>query len=529
MLRSLRHAAICPAAALLAVGLLYLLLRQHVFTIDSYYYLWDTEFGSWERLLHPHHLMLQPLQRLWWNLWTWFDWPDRAVLPLQLLSLGLTLAGLAVIWRVLLRVLPGSRGQAAAWWCVVAFSYLTWSQATQADSLPVFSLFAALYLLWAVKLVQDGPPDRRSALTLAVVMTGGVLAHQMLVLVTPLLTWMLWREAHRERRRALAALALGTAGAATLAIYLVAGIAATGQASPTGLLGWFLGYSEEFAGRYGSLANMISLETPRGLASAFLTGDPLKPFLYGDRGLGPESLLVGAPFVVLLAFLMHRFVGLVRGWPQLSSAERRVTTNLALLAGLTVLFASWWDPGQRKFWAPVLIALVALLGAGPRGRSGHRASWHLLPFTALLAAVLLSYNLAGGIIPRHQTHDARQPLLVFITRYVGPEDVVILEEDRVWQAAIYYRPEHRVHGLPGPLSDRDDPRHTILNAALDEARQALMTGHDLYVVESRWDEVRGLLRDDLGPLPQPEAVLEYGDWQLGAAGQRLLAVRLPRG
>jgi len=529
MLRSPRHATVWQIAALAAVGLLYLIPRQHVFTIDSYYYLWDVEFGEWSRLLHPHHLALQPLQRVWWRLWTWFDWPGRAVLPLQLLSLALTLGTLVVVWRLLMRLLGQRRILAAAWWSVVAFSYLTWSQATQTDSLPLFALFAALYLLWAVRLPQDGRSDHRTALSLAAVMAGGVLAHQMLVLATPLLAWMFWREAPTHRRWSLAALSLGTAGGATLVVYLSAGMVATGSAAPGELMAWFLGYSQEFAGRYGSLSNMVSFDALRGVASAFLTGDPLKPYLFGDRDYGLSAMIVALPFVLLGGFLFSRLMDLARKLRRFDPVTRRLVLNVALLAGLTVVFATWWDPGQRKFWAPALVGLVTLLAAGSRPAGESKQSLTVALPTVALAAVLLGYNLAGGILPRHRTHDAVQPLLTFLVRHVDSDDVMVLEEDRVWQAAIYYRPEQRVHGIPGPLSDRGDNASTVFQTAARDAHDALVNGGDLFVVESQWPVLRARLEKDLGPLPEPEILLLYGDWQLGPAGQRLLLVRLPRG
>ncbi|MEZ4389249.1 MAG: hypothetical protein R3D98_17015 [Candidatus Krumholzibacteriia bacterium] len=516
-----------PLVVLAALGAVVLTLRQHVFTIDSYYYLWDTEFADRSRLLHPHHLALQPLFRGWWRLWQWFEWPGRAVSPLQVLNLGLTLAGLAVAWR-LLRRLAVAAAPAAAWCALLAVSYVTWSQATQADSLPLFALLASALLWWSARLALGPPPTSRTALAVGVTLAAGVLAHQVLVLWAIPLAWMVGRRARGAGRWRLTLSCLGPAGALVLAGYVVAAAVATGSLAPASLWRWFTGYSEEFAGRYGLLANLTSREVPRGLLSAFLTGGPLKPYLYGGEPLGPAVVLRGGPFLMVPALLLAGFWRLQGAWRTASPDHRQAWVNLAVLVAVSALFAAWWDPGQRKFWAPVVTGLVALAAAG--WSSGPRAAGAVrtLP-VAVIAAVVLGYNLAGGILPRHVQRDALQPLVMFVARHVGPEDAVILREDRVWQAAIYFEPDKPVHGIPGALSDRDDPEHRVLEAALADARRALTAGGVLYVADSEWPGIAARLRDDLGPLPAPEVVLPYGDLELGPPDQVLLALRLPRG
>jgi len=511
----------------LIVGVLYLATRQHVFTIDSYYYLWDTEFGDWSRLLHPHHLMLQPLLRGWWRLWQWFEWSGRAVLPLQVLNVMLTLGSLLVAWRLLRWFLP-HRGLAAAWWSLLAVGYLTWSQATQADSLPLFSLFATALLWWAARLSLGPAPTTRTALGLALTLAGGILAHQVLVLWALPLGWMLGRRHVGPARLRSAALALGASAALVLACYVAAGSVATDSTHPADLWRWFTGYSEEFAGRCGRLANLVSPDVPRGLASALLSGGPLKPFIYGERPPGLDLISRLIPFLLLFGTLA---AGLwpVFAWRRDRDADlARAVLHVALLMAISALFAAWWDPAQRKFWAPVATGLVVLSSLGWSWRAPRQSALLAVPVIAL-AAVVLAYNLSGGILPRHRDHDARQPLVAFLARHVHEHDTMILREDRVWQAAIYFRPEKPVHGLPGPFSDRDDPGHTVLEAALDDARRALRQGGTVYVSDQEWPRVRGLLEDDLGPLPPPEAVMPYGDAELGDPDQMLLALRLARG
>jgi hypothetical protein len=507
--------------ALAAVAVLYLATRQTLFTIDSLYYLWDTEFGEPARLLHPHHLALQPLFRAVWVVWDWFGWPGRAVLPLQVLNTGLTVATLAVFWRLLGRLGLNDR-QAAVWWGLLAVCFLTWQQATQTEGYPLYALFATLLLERAVRLGQGPAPTCRTMLAVAAVLAGGVLVHQALVLWSPLVAWMIGRAAPPGRRWSLAAGCLVIAGSAVLACYLLAAELATGGLHPAELWAWFTGYTDEFAGRYGRLSLLFSSEVPRGLASSVLSGLPLKPYVYGDRS--PDLALTGIllPFLLVVVVLGVGLGRLVVQRSALADPTRRAAVNLVLLMAVAALFAGWWDPGNRKFWGPVLVPALALAALGWRDDVHWSRRWRVAPSVLLVA--LLGFNLLGGALPRHRAQDARQPLLTFLARSVQPGDVVILREDRLWQCAQYFRPDRTVHGIPGALSDRDDPEHTVRRRAVTAALEAYAAGQTVYVAGSQLDVVIPPLADRFGPLPVPRVALEYGDPDLHDAAQQLHAI-----
>lgn len=510
------------------LGALYLATRQHVFTIDSLYYLWDVEFAAGRDLLHPHHLALEPLLRAWWRLWQWFGWLGRAVTPIQILNVLVTLAALAVAARLIV-TLTRDRVTAGAWWLLLAVCFAPWYHATQTEGVPLFVLFGSLNLLWAARLpLRERPLTVRTSAALAATIAGGVLIHQSLVLWAPLLAWMLGREASPGTRWRHAAGVLVGAGTVVFACYAVAGTWATGSAAPGELWRWFTGYSQEFAGRCGSLRLLFSADVPRGLASTVLTGAPLKPYAYGDRMVDAAFASALVPFAVLGLLTIAGLVRLVGVLGACEPAHRRALVNVVVLVGLGSLFAGWWEPANRKFWAPLLPGLLALAAVGWSGWPRGRLRLGLVAVTAAFA-VTFSFNLGGGILPRHRSHDARQPLLVFLSRGVQAADTVILQEDRVWQCAIYFRPQQTVHGLPGPNSDRDDPEHSVLRAAVADARRALTAGGALYVAASEWPVVKKELEPDLGALPEPVEVMRFGDAELHGDEQVLLAVRLPVG
>ncbi len=520
---------------LVPVGLaiLYLALRQHIFTIDSMYYLWDAEFAEWRRLLHPHHLALEPLLRAWWRLWQWFGWPGRAVAPIQILNILVSLGSLLVAAR-LLRLLLRDGATAVGWWLLLGVSYVPWYHATQAEGLPLFVIFGTLNLYWAARLPSHGEaPTVRTAVTVGGVIAGGVLIHQSLVLWAPLLAWMVGREAAPGVRWRYGLGTLFGAGAAVLACYLIAGAWATGSVAPVDLWRWFTGYTQEFAGRCGSLRLLFSADTPRGLASTLLTGAPFKPYAFGGRPMDAAFVLALLPFLLvgtLVAVGIGRLlIGLVLGTTgDRDPGDRRAVINVALLVLLGALFAGWWEPANRKFWAPILPGLLALAAVGWSGWPRRRPRLGMVAVTAAVA-LAFSFNLAGGILPRHRIHDDRQPMIMFLARVVQPADTVILQEDRVWQCALYFRPQQPVHGLPGPNSDRDDHGHTVLREAVDAAVRTLSGGGALYVTASEWPQVEAEIEAALGPLPEPMEVLRFGDADLYGDEQVLLALRLPLG
>jgi hypothetical protein len=512
----------------LVLGLGYLATRLHVFTIDSLYYLWDAEFASWRQLLHPHHLALEPIFRGWWRLWQWFGWSDRAIAPIQALNILTTLGGVALGGRLIL-TLACDRTTAVLWWLLLGGFYTTWFHATQAEGLPLYVLLATALLVWAAQLPRrDGPVDGRTAALVGATMVAAVLVHQALVLWTPLLAVMLAREAPPGQRWRHGAGTLAAAGAAVLVVYVIAGAWATGSVAPGDLWRWFTGYSDEFAGRCGSWRNLVSGATPRGLAGAMLSGTPLKPYVVGDRSADLALLVTVVPFVVLAGVITTGLLRLPRSLGEREPRRQRSAANVLVLVVLGALFAGWWEPTNRKFWAPVLPGLVALSAMGWSGLSWR---WSRAAPAVLAATVALTvaFNLAGGILPRQRLHDGRQPLLMFLARSVRPTDAVIMPENRVWLAASYFRPGQLVHGLPGPRSDRDDPDHTVLQAAVADARRALAGGGVLYVTAAVWPAIRAALADEFGALPPPVPVLRFGDAVLSRDEQVLLAVTLPVG
>lgn len=532
---------------LATVGCVYLATRQRLFTIDSLHYLWNVEHADWSYLFHPHHLILEPLLRLWWRLWQAGGWLTDAVVPLQVLNVLVTLAALALAARLLLacwQVLPAAGGRSRPsdrggatrsllpWWLLLAFGFLTWHQATQTEGLPLFLLLSTAGSLWAVRLplrAATRPPRTRTALQLAALMAAGVLVHQALVLWTPLLTWMLVREAPPGHRLRLGAVALGAAGFAVGGSYLAACLAVHESASPAVLADWCTSYRQQFAGRCGSVDLLVSTDVLRGLGATFLTGSPLKPYVFAGRAADLAAAWHLATFVIVAALLaagLVRLPGLLAGRGEPDRARQlRALRNLLLLIAVSGLFAGWWEPSNRKFWAPLVPGLVALAALGWHRWHGRRLLGRTGPVVAV-AAVLAGQNLVGGILPNHRQPDRDQPLIAHLAVWAGAGDTVILPESRPWLCLRYFAPDQPAHGISGTWTGDQERSEAERRRAARQAARSLRAGRAVLVTECQWPPLATLLAAEFETLPTPLTVLDFADPDQSAAWT-LLELRLP--
>ncbi len=499
-------------------------LAAHMYTIDGLYYLGDLRRADWAELLHPHHLLMEASYFGWVRLW-----PGSDIVALQVLTTLLTAGGLVIFARTVRRVIAcESLVVLAVVW--LATTNVVWVQATQPDAGPWFWFFCAVNLAWAVRLAA-GVAETRTVGYLIVTTALGILFHQSLALAAPVLAAILAVHAPRGRRLAMAATMLVGTGALVLAVYGLAGFVSTGSLAPAVLWQWATGYREEFANRCGQLRLMVSSEVPRGLGTALLGAEPLKPYMYGGRGLDGHLGAVMLPFAAVGGVLLAGGAGLLARWREATALTRRQLVAVIALGLAAALFAAWWDPAQRKFWTPVVPALVLVaLWGWDRALCSRLGSRLAVGVVASVVLVSLGWNLANTILPRHGFHDATQPLVAFLQASVGAGDTVILREDRVWQCATYFAPDAPVYGIPGALSDRLDPQESVWYDAVAAASVSLAGDHHVWVADSQLARLRRALEPRFGNLAT-RAVLTYRDEDLGPVAplQTCYAVTLANG
>lgn len=543
----MRARSLWPTVAVLLI--LYVLTISRVSSIDAYYYFNDLEHGRLAELLHPHHLVYEVLGWVWFALWKLLGWGGRAALPLKLLSLVGAGGALLLFGRAAQRTIgPGS----LAWLLTLALGlcYLPWHYATEGEPVAFFLLFGCWFLLLAVRLADagglstpasPGEPTARSGESLEVtprwaagagaVAGLGVLFHQALALALPVAAWCLWRAAAPARRLAAALAFLATAAAIVVVPYALAGWLATGSARPGTLAAWATGYLEEFGGRHGQARNFSLGALARGTSGAFLGGSGLKGYVFGGAGRDLGYWLALLPYAAVAAALGAGLAGLAAWRQRLPGTAQRALPGVVILALVFLAAALYWEPGNRKFWAPILPCLLLLAGWGWRAWAGGASKRMAIAAGALvmLAVALAAGNLAGGVLHKHRERDDRQVLGRRLQEVWRPGDIAVLEADRLWQAVDYHFPGLRTLPVHRYASAAFAAADTTLPAAARAARDALARGYRVYVSSPVLDELLAKLRaadPDLMPGLEPRRVFAFHDPEEPHRQAELLVLQL---
>ncbi len=456
---------------LVVVAAFYLLTFSGVNSIDTIYYFEHAEAtGGWSQC-HSHHLIFPQVVKGWYRLWQYAGWSGRAELPLKVFSALGTLGAVVVFFRLALLVLP-ARKHAIASTLLFSFSYLPWCFASQGEPVPWFLLFAGWILLLQARVLLGHHTQAKTLVGLALVTLVGSCFHQALILTLPITFVVVWISSGPRG----AFLTTGLSGSLIAACYLVGAWLGTGGSQDGSMLAWLTRYLHEFNQDYGRVDLILSSAPIRGGVSAIISGEALKSHVFSGAGYGPLALATVA-FCFWLALVLIMGWGRALGWRR--GRENGPLPVLLLMVVYGIVFAAaaiWWEPANRKFWAPVIpsIWLVAAYGW-----SAWRFKTGLVVWLITLVG-LVAVNLAGGILTKHSAPDSRQPLLVYLEQSAGPEATVVLQEDRVWQCADYYLGWSGIHVIPGPKSDDWPRRQEFLQQAGSAALAALSRGQPVY-------------------------------------------------
>jgi len=136
-----------PWLILVAAFLVYVATLSQRLDRNSLYELMVIEHGSATELLRPNHMLFRPLARGFYNLWQFFGYEGRALLPAQLLVAFTGAAAVAILWVILVEI--GSDRRLAAWLTLAyASGYACWYWSTNVHyMLPAVSSACAAFLL----------------------------------------------------------------------------------------------------------------------------------------------------------------------------------------------------------------------------------------------------------------------------------------------------------------------------------------------------------------------------------------------
>ncbi len=517
---------------ILGFGAVYLLTRSRVASIDALYYFRDMTSAWGGHFLHPHHLLYEPAVKLWCEMWWALGYGGAADSLVKSFSLIGSLGALIAFARCAVLLV----GRGFLGWVFLlcfGFSYLPWHYASQGEPVAFFLCFSCLNLYLLLDLLGRTEATPGSVRWLGLANVFGVLVHQALIFVIPISAVVIWFRTPPGSRSGRVALFLVICLGAVLLLYGLGALVALDRVDPVRFLAWSTGYLEEFAGVYGRADLIFSTAALRGLTLAFLSGNALKAYFFEGAIPGTGYWLALVPIGVLAVFLVWGLV-LALIFARTAGGERR--RQLLLLLAFAAVFgaaAIWWEPGNRKFWAPVVPCLLLLAGLGwgqrPQTRAGRLGVVsRLVPLVVVCG--LLAGNLLGGILPKHRRSDEQQPLLTNLRQMYREGDVVILREDRLWLCVDYHCPQMTVFGVPPPRSDRYDPEQSILAAAGEAAAVALGSGSRVFITSELAPEVQtrlAVLLPETAPQVEQRQLFEFADPEAPNKRQTLGELVLP--
>jgi len=478
---------------------LYVLTISRVSSVDAYYYFNDLEKGDLYELCHPHHLAYELVGKAWFEGWRMLGYGGRSAWPLKLMSLFGSVGALVLFGKTLQLLFP--RGYVAfGLLLVLGLSYLPWHYATEGEPVAFFLFFACLNIYFLVRLNGKDKVGVHDAARVGFASGLGVLFHQALVFALPIALVILWRRSAPTSRLRVTMVFIVIAGIVVVVPYLVAALLIFGGETPQKFLLWSTGYLDEFAGGYGRSHNFVPTVILRGFATAFLGGTALKTYLYGQAPKDMGFVKALFPFLVLFGALGGGLVALLFRWRRWGVTTRRTLAIMLIFTAVFTVATIYWEPSNRKFWAPTMPGLILLAGAGwfivrNGNRPMGRVRYGLDAGLSGLVLLLLLGNLFGGILHKHQMRDEQQELSLKLQKIYQSGDLVVMQGDRLWQSLDYHFQDIHSIGIIAYSNPEWVAADTTLHYAARAMRMVLMKGHTGYVSSGVSDEFLAFLHE----------------------------------
>jgi hypothetical protein len=356
-----------------------------------------------------------PLGALALALGRFFGYPGGAALPMQGINSLAGALGVALVYRLVLRVV-GRRDVALALALMLAGSYAYWYYAVEIE---VYTVATLLLIACLLVMARPGRPTLARMALLGLAQAGAVLFHQTNVLLcVPVLVWALasWR-AGQEREhpwqlvRGLAVYGL-VLGLAIVLPYLWVGFGVSGFRTLDAFVAWMTEYV-----RTGWWGGPLTSDTWGRLATGL--ADTLAVGSGGWIGLA----LVGLALVGVGMGVWRNGAGL----PEQQMAGRWRPLGLGLVVWLLVYggFFTWWEADNIEFWIaslPPMLLLVALA-------LGNVRRWGLVIWLVFgLAGVMIWGNLDAIRRRGDAATDLQRVVALALAERSTPADLLIVPD-----------------------------------------------------------------------------------------------------
>ncbi|MEP7218252.1 MAG: hypothetical protein ABI876_05020 [Bacteroidota bacterium] len=383
---------IAAVSAGLIAGIIYFLTQTNRLTEDSVEYAAAATRGGLEGLLHPHHLLFNPLLAAIYAVVGGSGATRQTLAMFQGLSILVSAVTIALV-LLALRRMGCSLRVSSLLAAIFALGNGFWLYSSQIE---VYNI-AALCMIAAVAVsLIDGDiiATGRRALPAAIFTTLAMLFHQTAIFfVLALLVYGL-RTLPREARRGFVLRSILPPLAVVGALYVAATWSVLGSIAP-GTVFWFA-TSYAHTGWWGGIEGMHFPKAIYGLADTVLAIDNLRRV--GVLGWGAMALGVAGTVVAIRG---------LRAATKNGGASVRYLSFLIPWIIAHAAFVWWWYPSNIEFWIVLMPALFLLAGSLLRSVAAGSGGERMVTMGLGLAmAGMLGVN-APGILADHANENRR--------------------------------------------------------------------------------------------------------------------------
>jgi hypothetical protein len=431
------------------------------------------ERGEATELFWPHHILYRPLGYLLCKLLRLVGYDGLIILPLQALSAFFGALGVGVFFTILRR-LTDSNGVSLLVTAGYAFSYGYWIHSEDV----YYIIPATFFVLLAFRLLVSRP-ERRSGLSLFLLAFSSALAilfWQTNVFFVPVvaLGLVLGRQSVRKRRDLVRYLLFLAVTVGT--VYLSIGAVVVGCRSLGDFVAWLTTYSTRLP--------MWGVLDPGRVKDAALT--LIATFIPLKAGLGLRSLSRGEfiPHKLLPQFSLGAMILLfslwggwaIRNWGKLWNRHARTLSLVSVWIVPYVLFNTWWDPYEVKWWiiptTPMWTALALVMVEFTNRATTRRANMVVGSIVALVIIIGLA-NFSAVVWARHAAPNPEMDIALWVGSRMSKGDLLVAA-DWGWSEYVPYFAQRDVLNLTSVSAQEQDVQKVL--RVLDE-EMARRWGH----------------------------------------------------
>lgn len=381
------------------------------------------------QIFHPHHLLYNPLGRLFyqWGIRHGAAWDG--LLALQCFDTLIGTLGLVLAFHLMVRL---TRDRLVALFTALGLSltYSYWYFSTT-PAVRILASVTPLFAWWMLSVTSRRPV--LCGLAVGAAHALAVLGHQTNLLLVPAFLVGIWMEKERSWRQktVTGALYLATLGVWVAGAYAFVGRFLLSRVTFGGWIWWVTSYLH-VSGWGGHLQSGGLEQGESGMTLAFLGKAELHDTLGSTLTFGGARMLLTAALVLLLVLSLPSLAGLWR------ERRRDLCVGILWLAAFVPFFL-WWEPWNIEFWVSSTIPFWVLLGLmvwqstrldaasglwSDAALSGARR-WLVLSLAFGSVALLGAYNYQGKIEKSPETF-AHKALLEALKARVRPDDLVVV-------------------------------------------------------------------------------------------------------